>query len=1755
MGGGVPGTQAPQFNLQQSSPGTGKFGGMANQPGGQQPNYASLFSNFASMFGNNSPTGAPQSSYKPVQSANNFQLRNTYQFNPATDPSRMQADRMQAEADRKAAEANAAKAAADAASQAQPSFTDPGPGGNARGGRISGPNKQIRKALMTAKGVQARAMPAAHGIDNVHTVIDPATVDHPAADIPGIHLRAGRMGKAGGGALAAPGAPAPEEEEDSITAYHGSPHSFEEFDPKYIGTGEGAQAYGHGLYFAKNEDIAKGYRDQLSGDTFLTPENTLWSPKSLQHLNVRVAARRNPEDLEPAIQRGESLLPEAPPETRNLLESDLSMLRSLRDAGGVKRNPGHMYEVRLKARPEHFLDWDKPLSEQRHVIDALSKTKGKIIRDLLSSDLMKNIDEPIKVGDKYIFQMTGRDLMHQLSGSSSGQPNHPKASAALAAAGIRGIRYLDAGSRSQGQGTHNYVVFDPKHIQVARKYEDGGRVGYAGGGGEDDPTVQKALGLTQQAQPTAPQMARRLNDQGLYSHAAEAAAALPQAKGSPQQMKATLKGVKQEELAGFDEAFGGQPSVTRDEMAQHFNDRMPQIETKVLAGEGSDGARFSGEVLPGGTNYREMLLKLPNQDEATKPFQSSHWEDPNVLAHLRMSDRIGPNGEKVLHVEEIQSDWGQKGRQEGFVDPVAHRKHKEAKDKMNAAYKSFNDLVNNFPLPESVLALNAPFRPGEETPRQYERRQEDFQEARLEFLRHTPEWQASRKQYSDARDEFHNLGEPPSSKGVPTGPYVTNTQAWTDLALKAALKEAAHGNYDRVAWTNGQDQAERYDLSKHLDSVHYNPGTQTLYAFDKRGRQVLEEDAEPHEIEKHIGKDLAQKLLADTPDLHSTMNEHDIERDPESGKWNIYLYGEPVHEYGGNLLEFDSKGHARDHLREMVEESLQNHTSVLKNVDLVVGGEGMKSYYDKIVPNRIMDVAKKAGAPVKIEPHKIDTEDGEKTLHSIRMTPELRASVMRGLPAYKDGGRAGYGNGGGEEYKDPQSEVIKDWNWRPLADVQNDLQLTEIPSHVQAFGKFMDETAAKASGKGLTPRDLIKAYTITRSSIQRQAVDSNRVRAAGLALPDDVTGKIRPEGAFGEWLHSDMGQKYLRAAERGEVDPEAVRHAVQVMAPFGKHEKDIPDALIWAAKNLPGREKYISDLVARGRDMASTPEEWRGMTKDVRGIGPSKSGFVASLLGRGDQPTLDARQVILHTGRPTKEASPMIAKKGGKGGVEAVDRLAARQEAMGLTSPELLKPYYQHLAHHAVWDKAGNEETTHEDVMNAMRHAATGGAITAHPLVDAMRAAGLPGLGRVKRGGLRDGGSPDDDRYREYMKRILSPSNPDLLELARQVNEGYKVGDYDYSGFKAHPILPSAVKTTIGPLGNATPKEATPLTWEQFSKIGKGGTLFTLGGDRSNLGRITHISGKKLAWPVDLHAGTKYQQEPNSGVVWANDKSAAKALRSNILRASQKGPVYGAFAPMGPQSVDSSKNMIDVLMSQIAAGKVDKNAAKEFDDLLREGTHVHRIASTDKEKKRFAAAEKMQEWPGILSKEKARDFAVSKMTGTERAALVKLMDAKKWLQAGFPSISATRAAITDPDIMHVSGNMMGGNIVELDPRRVAQDELAFEHSTYNTPTAGKLIGRVPFVERHAATPDFTQAQVTADYSTKAGDPLLIHPYSPNPGGRAAYRGNTEMRQAIQPINNRMLESIQEREEQKKLYGFKSGGIVDKALQLTRKARK
>jgi hypothetical protein len=293
-------------------------------------------------------------------------------------------------------------------------------------------------------------------------------------------------------------------------------------------------------------------------------------------------------------------------------------------------------------------------------------------------------------------------------------------------------------------------------------------------------------------------------------------------------------------------------------------------------------------------------------------------------------------------------------------------------------------------------------------------------------------------------------------------------------------------------------------------------------------------------------------------------------------------------------------------------------------------------------------------------------------------------------------------------YTDPPTKKIEDWQWRPLADVDKELGLREIPPHVQQFGDYMREMVDKGRRGEISDRDLIKAYTTTRASIQRRAADTDAVReASGLPL-FGAEKKIRPEGAWSEWLMSPAGQKYLDRAVKGEMSEDTVESALSVMRKFGLAPTQI-EAMDWAAKNLPGRSQAASDLVYRAGQMDSPVSEWREFTSDVKGVGPAKSGFVASLLGRGDLPTLDARQVILNTGLPTDASQSFMGRsfRGQKsfGAQEGVDRLAARQGALGLEAPSKYDPFYQHLAHHTIWDKASNEKTTHADIINAMRNA------------------------------------------------------------------------------------------------------------------------------------------------------------------------------------------------------------------------------------------------------------------------------------------------------------------------------------------------------------------------------------------------------------------------------------------------------------------
>jgi hypothetical protein len=265
--------------------------------------------------------------------------------------------------------------------------------------------------------------------------------------------------------------------------------------------------------------------------------------------------------------------------------------------------------------------------------------------------------------------------------------------------------------------------------------------------------------------------------------------------------------------------------------------------------------------------------------------------------------------------------------------------------------------------------------------------------------------------------------------------------------------------------------------------------------------------------------------------------------------------------------------------------------------------------------------------------------------------------------------------------------LIKDWRWRKAADVQKGLGINEVPAYIQqGYGKFMQGQAGRAASGELGSDDLVKAYGITRSSVNRAARN----------VSDDLAkGSVRPEGYMSEWLLSPAGRDYRAAAQEGVADPAAIDDIVRRFQTFGMADTLGKD-LTYGAKELGPRANALREAVTGDKTA------WRGFAQDLPGIGPAKSGFLASLLGRGDLPTLDARQLNLWTGSPGDVVSKFTRRGGGLGGDQAVDRLASRQAQLALALDPSLAPQYQHLAHHTLWDKVGGTQTTHDDLIRAM---------------------------------------------------------------------------------------------------------------------------------------------------------------------------------------------------------------------------------------------------------------------------------------------------------------------------------------------------------------------------------------------------------------------------------------------------------------------
>lgn len=242
-------------------------------------------------------------------------------------------------------------------------------------------------------------------------------------------------------------------------AFHGTPHDVQgdKFDTEKIGSGEGAQAYGWGLYFAENESVAKHYTTSGENGVYIN--------------NISLANRAGFQKL------SDQDKPEVELILRDYARGDIGKrelfglaatqkgsyalaYEFIRNAKSVREKLGNVYQVNISADKSHFLNWDKPLLNQSEYVKSRMKKSGlwKYLKDLRSDFSAPMAARTEKRRGSAIYSA----LTHKLGSEKS-------ASEFLLGIGIPGIMYKDALSRVKTRGSHNFVVFDPKFVKVVSR--------------------------------------------------------------------------------------------------------------------------------------------------------------------------------------------------------------------------------------------------------------------------------------------------------------------------------------------------------------------------------------------------------------------------------------------------------------------------------------------------------------------------------------------------------------------------------------------------------------------------------------------------------------------------------------------------------------------------------------------------------------------------------------------------------------------------------------------------------------------------------------------------------------------------------------------------------------------------------------------------------------------------------------------------------------------------------------------------------------------------------------------------------------------------------------------------------------------------------------------------------------------------------------------------------------------------------------
>lgn len=290
------------------------------------------------------------------------------------------------------------------------------------------------------------------------------------------------------------------------------------------------------------------------------------------------------------------------------------------------------------------------------------------------------------------------------------------------------------------------------------------------------------------------------------------------------------------EKENYKEVLVTLPNDNKQKQIQELESFRQELKNKY--GDGFKGSQLTDEEV-------DRLQELKQKAQLSKDkFKSTHFEEPNILVHLRMNTRTDAEGNKVLFLEEVQSDWGQKGKKEGFYDinEINNLKKKEEELKLieEKADKDLKKAIDKI----KEKNKNASVR-------------EELDNKNVEITRLYNESQTAFKNRLNVSDKIKKLQGSRligGDKNVPTAPFVMDTNAWTKLGLKVALKEAVAQGADKIAWTTGTQQFDRWGTEKidwvankklsplekaQFDLLDYKVKSQTATQSEKEKRNEL----------------------------------------------------------------------------------------------------------------------------------------------------------------------------------------------------------------------------------------------------------------------------------------------------------------------------------------------------------------------------------------------------------------------------------------------------------------------------------------------------------------------------------------------------------------------------------------------------------------------------------------------------------------------------------------------------------------------------------------------------------------------------------------------------------------------------------------------------------------------------------------------------------------------------------------------------